>query len=227
MSGKPSSHVKIRILPSLLASDFAHLAHDVERVERAGADMLHVDVMDGHFVPNITVGPFIVEAIRRCASIPLDVHLMIDQPDRYADAFIDAGADRLTFHIETGVDVPRLLAHLQSRNVSPGLCISPDTTVEAIKPYLTLLDRVLVMTVYPGFGGQKLIDRALEKARELRSMSSTMDIEVDGGINAETIARAASMGPNEFVAGTAIFGAPDAAAAIAALRQAAQQAFRW
>ena len=215
----------IRILPSLLSADFTNLAGDVARVEQAGADMLHVDVMDGHFVPNITFGPFIVEAINRCATLPLDVHLMIDQPDRYADAFIDAGADRLTFHVETGVNAPALIEHLKTRGASPGLCVSPDTPVETVEPYIRMLDRILVMTVYPGFGGQEMIEAALDKARRLREMSGDLNIELDGGINAATIARAAATGANEFVAGTAIFKAPDAAEAIAQLRELAQEAF--
>lgn len=216
--------MKIRILPSLLSADFARLADEIARVEDAGADMLHVDVMDGHFVPNITIGPLVVEAIKRVARLPLDVHLMISDPDGYADSFIDAGADRLTFHIEAHPAARELAGRIRSKGVLPGLCISPETGVEAIEPYLGIINHALVMTVRPGFGGQELIADCIEKVRLLREKAPELNIEVDGGIYANTIAPVAFAGANEFVAGTAIFKADDPATVISSMREIARSA---
>ena len=213
----------IRIAPSLLAADFGHLAVEVRSVEAAVADWLHLDVMDGHFVPNLTFGPFVCAAIKRCASRPLDVHLMITDPWRYADAFLEAGADLLTFHIEVAShgDVGALLAKIRQRGKQAGLSVQPDTPVAALAPYLDQLDLVLVMSVFAGFGGQKFMPAVLPKAAELRRLGFRGEISMDGGIGGSTIGQAAAAGTNVFVAGTAVFGAADRPARIAELRQAA------
>lgn len=216
----------IRIAPSLLAADFSRLADEVESVEQGGADWLHLDVMDGHFVPNLTFGPVVVEAIRRVATKPLDVHLMITDPWKYADAFLDAGASCLTFHVEVdrAGDAMALLRHIRARGAKAGLSLQPDTPVDRLRPYVAELDLVLVMSVFAGFGGQKFMTSALERPRALRAMGYAGEISMDGGIGQSTIAEAARAGVNVFVAGTAVFGAPDRAARIAELRRLAQAA---
>ncbi len=210
----------IRIAPSLLAADFARLADEVKSVEQGGADWLHLVVMDGHFVPNLTFGPFVCAAIKKVAQQPLDVHLMITDPWRYADAFLDAGADLLTFHIEVAKngDVPALLAHIKKRGKKAGLSVQPDTPVETLAPYVAQLDLVLVMSVFAGFGGQKFMPSVLPKVARLRELGFTGEVSMDGGIAAATIATAAAAGTNVFVAGTAVFGKPDRKAGIAELR---------
>ena len=216
----------IRIAPSLLAADFAHLADEVRSVEAAGADWLHLDVMDGHFVPNLTFGPVIATAIAGVATRPLDVHLMITDPWRYADAFVDAGADLVTFHVEVEDrgDVGKLLRQLRARGKQAGLSVQPDTPVQRLQPYLGDLDLVLVMSVFAGFGGQKFMPEVLAKVAELRRMGFRGEVSMDGGIGPATIAASAAAGTNVFVAGTAVFGAPDRAARIAELRRLATAA---
>jgi ribulose-phosphate 3-epimerase len=214
------------VAASILGADFAALGDDSRAALEAGADLLHLDVMDGHFVPNLTFGPVVTKAIKGCATKPLDVHLMITDPWQYADAFLDAGADLLTFHIEVderGV-VGALLGHIRERGQRAGLSLQPDTPVERLAPYLDQLDLVLVMSVFAGFGGQKFMPEVLGKVGELRQRGFAGEISMDGGIAPDTIAASAAAGTNVFVAGTAIFGVADRAGRIAALRAAASGA---
>ena len=214
----------IRIAPSLLACDFGCLADEVRRAEEAGADWLHVDVMDGHFVPNLTIGPLVVRAIRKVAHVPLDVHLMIAEPARYASAFVKAGADLCTFHVEAVSDPRPVIESFRKLSVKVGLRLNPDTPAERARPYLDAVDLVLVMSVMPGFGGQTFREEALPKVRTLRGEYGWGgDLEIDGGIGLETIPRAAEAGANVFVAGTAIFGTADLRSAIGKLREAASR----
>jgi len=217
--------MSVRIAPSILAADFARLADDVAVVERAGADVLHVDVMDGHFVPNITVGVPVVKALKRVTALPLDVHLMISDPDRYLDAFIDAGASMLTVHAEATPHLHRTLTRIRQLGAKAGAALNPSTPIATLSDVAHELDYVLIMSVNPGFGGQRFIPRSLEKIAALQvwltASGSTAAIEVDGGVdlaNANALSRA---GASILVAGVSIFGTPDAAAATGALRRAA------
>lgn len=216
----------LRIAPSLLAADFTKLGDEVRSVEAGGADWLHLDVMDGHFVPNLTFGPFVCAAIDKVATKPLDVHLMITDPWKYADAFLDAGADCLTFHVEVADrgDARALLRHIRARGAKAGLSLQPDTPAEALRPFVADLDLVLVMSVFAGFGGQKFLPDVLPKVAALRAMGFQGEVSMDGGIGPSTIAAAAVAGVNVFVAGTAVFGAPDRGARIGELRQLAAAA---
>ncbi|MGG2199561.1 MULTISPECIES: ribulose-phosphate 3-epimerase [Paenibacillus] len=214
----------LRIAPSILSADFARLGEEVADVEQGGADWLHVDVMDGHFVPNMTIGPLVVEALRPRTKLPLDVHLMIEQPDRYVPAFAKAGADLISVHAEACVHLHRTLHGIKEQGVKAGVVLNPATPLSAIEyAPLEIVDLVLVMTVNPGFGGQSFIPGSLEKIRSLRKMLNErglahIDIEVDGGINADTAKLVAAAGANVLVAGNAVFGQPDRAAAIRAIR---------
>ena len=221
MTGK-----QIRIAPSILSADFAALGAAIAAAEKGGADLIHVDVMDGHFVPNITIGPPVVKSIKRVARVPLDVHLMITDPDRYAEAFVDAGADMLSVHVEVLPHLHRSITLIKSLGIKAGAVLNPSTPVSALEEIAGDVDFVLVMSVNPGFGGQKFIPRSLRKVsaiRELldRSGNAAAPIEIDGGIDVSNIARAVDAGVEIVVAGSAIFNAPDATAATKALKDAA------
>ncbi len=213
----------IKIAPSLLAADFSRLAEEVRKVEAGGAEWLHLDVMDGHFVPNITVGPFIVQALRRVTKLRIDAHLMVTDPDAYVGPFIEAGADSVSFHIEASDDPYATLARIHTQGASAGIAINPPTSLDRMPTQLwNKADLILVMTVNPGFGGQSFMPEALEKVRALRAACPELDIQVDGGINAGTTAQAAAAGANVFVAGTAIFRAKDPAEAVLQIRREAE-----
>lgn len=208
---------KILIAPSILAADFSSLADEIRVIENAGADMVHIDVMDGHFVPNITIGPLVVRGIRRVTKLPLDVHLMIDEPEKYIDEFRDAGSDIITLHAESKGNIKSLLSRVRSFGLKAGISIKPGNKIDMIKAYLDITDMVTIMTVEPGFGGQKFIREVLPKIREARSIYDK-DIEVDGGINKDTAKEAIEAGANVLVAGTFVFGSQDVKKAINDLR---------
>jgi len=210
-----------KFAPSILSADFARLAEAVIAVERAGADWIHVDVMDGHFVPNLTFGPKMVADLRKATRLPLDVHLMIERPEEWVDRYADAGATYLTIHVEATRDVPGTLAAIRGRGVRPGLTLNPETAVDAVLPYLGSVDLALVMSVHPGFGGQTFIESALEKVRAIREALDerklAAELEVDGGVKPDNCARVVAAGATVLVAGSAVF--EDPAGPPAALRK--------
>jgi len=220
----------IRIAPSILSADFGRLADEVRAAEAAGADWIHVDVMDGRFVPNITIGPLVVEAVRRVTKLPIDAHLMIVEPERYVEAFAKAGADLVSVHAEASPHLHRTLQAIRGAGAKPAVALNPSTPLSAVEWVLGDCELVLVMTVNPGFGGQRYIEACTEKVRQLRALADArgqaLDIEVDGGIKAETVGQVAAAGANVFVAGTAVFGAKDYAAAITGIREHARAAAR-
>ena len=219
--------MKARIAPSLLSADFAHLADEVARCESGGADWLHVDVMDGCFVPNLTFGTKVIETVRRLTKLPLDVHLMVLEPQKYFEDFARAGATTLTIHAEVSPHLHRQLVRIRELGCRAGVAINPSTPLGAIEDVIGELDLLLVMSVNPGFGGQRFIPRSLDKLARARAMlddaRSDAALEVDGGINRETIAAARRAGADVFVAGNAVFSAKDASAEIGALRSLASE----
>ena len=210
------------VAPSILSADFGQLAHEVRAVTDAGADWIHVDVMDGHFVPPITIGPLVVGAIRRATHLPLDVHLMIESPERQVAEFVRAGANGVTIHVEAADDVPAVLAAIRDTGARPGLALNPPTPLARVEPFLGLVDLLLVMSVNPGWGGQPFVEGSMEKlaaAREARrAAGARFVIEVDGGIKTHNAGAAAAAGADVLVAGSAVFASPDYAATIRALR---------
>jgi ribulose-phosphate 3-epimerase len=215
----------IKIAPSILASDFSKLGEEVVRAEKAGADMIHVDIMDGHFVPNITIGPPVVKSLRKVTKLPFDLHLMIENPDLYIDSFVDAGADIISVHIENNPHLHRTLQHIKEKGAKASVVLNPATPLSTLDMVLADVDMVLLMTVNPGFGGQKYIESMTEKIRELRLMADRrgikLDIEVDGGIGPDNIFTVTQAGANVIVAGSSVFNSQDASQNISLLRQKA------
>lgn len=219
----PRSPKPIRIAPSILSADFGRLAEEVAAVDRAGADWIHVDVMDGRFVPNITIGPLVVEAVRRATTKPLDVHLMIVEPEKYVEDFAKAGSDIITVHAEACTHLHRTLQQIKSLGKRAGVSLNPHTSEDCLRYVMDLVDLVLVMSVNPGFGGQAYIPSAGEKLARIRAMIDAtgrdIDLEVDGGVKPGTAHRVIEAGADAIVAGSAVFGAKDYAAAIRAIRE--------
>jgi len=222
------TYARIEIAPSILAADFTRLGEEVRAVEQGGADVIHVDVMDGHFVPNISIGIPVVASLRKATRLPLDVHLMIEQPEEYIEDFVRAGADRVLVHQEATVHLDRALAMIREHGAQAGAAINPATPVAMLTEILDKVETVLVMSVNPGFGGQKFISGSIEKIRQLNQWRARYNggfrIEVDGGVDAENAAELAQAGANTFVAGTSIFHTPDAAAAVRQMRKLATEA---
>lgn len=219
---------RILIAPSILSADFARLGEEVAAVEKAGADWIHLDVMDGRWVPNITIGPLVVKAVRKITALPLDVHLMIEEPSRYIDAFAEAGADTITIHVEAETHLHRALCHIRSLGKRAGVTLNPSTSEETLTYVMGVVDQILVMSVNPGFGGQSFITDVLPKVRAIRAMidgtGRDIDLEIDGGISADTAKAAVDAGARVLVAGNAVFNTKDYAAAIAKIRDAARGA---
>ncbi|MGE7667233.1 ribulose-phosphate 3-epimerase [Ureibacillus composti] len=218
----------IKIAPSILSANFAKLGEEVKEVEAAGAELIHIDVMDGHFVPNITMGPIVVEALRPITNLPLDVHLMIENPDAYIEQFAKAGADYITVHVEACRHLHRTIQLIRSFGVKPGVVLNPHTPIESIQHILEDVDLVLFMTVNPGFGGQKFISSVVPKVEALSNIIKerglNIDIEIDGGINEETIVQCAKAGATIFVAGSAIYNQADRASALQRIKAAGEAA---
>lgn len=211
----------VKIAPSILSADFSQLGNEIRAVDNGGADVIHIDVMDGHFVPNITIGPLVVEAARRVTEKPLDVHLMITDPGAYIDAFADAGADWITVHVEACTHLHRVIAQIKQRGLKAGAVLNPSTSLSTLDYILEDLDIVMVMSVNPGFGGQSFIPSTLEKIWQLRqrieALGLDIDIEIDGGVSNKTIQDIAAAGANVFVAGSAVYNSDDYAATISEL----------
>jgi len=214
----------VKIAPSILAANFSKLGEEVLEVEKAGAELIHIDVMDGHFVPNITMGPIVVEALRPLTKLPLDVHLMIENPDQYIESFAKAGADYITVHVEACPHLHRTIQLIRSFGVKPGVVLNPHTPIETIQHVLEDIDMVLFMTVNPGFGGQKFIHSVIPKVKQLSNIikerNLSIEIEIDGGINEETIKPCVEAGATILVAGSAIYNAPNKAKALQAIKEA-------
>lgn len=212
---------KCLLAPSILSADFAQLGAQIQEAERAGADWIHVDVMDGHFVPNLTIGPVVVKGIRSWTKLPLDCHLMVENPEKWIKPFADAGADCITIHVEATENPRKILSEIRKLKVKAGISISPDTKVDAIEKFLDEVDLVLVMSVYPGFGGQSFIDSAYEKIRKIQSLQSGRNylIEVDGGVTLKNIQSLKNAGAQVFVAGSSVFSGGKIVESIKALKK--------
>ena len=214
-----------KIAPSILSADFARLGEEIHRVEAAGADLIHFDVMDGHFVPNLSIGIPVLKSVRAITRLPLDAHLMIDDPERYLDAFVQAGADSLSVHAEVCADIPAIAHRMHALGIRAAVAINPETDPARVLAAAAHLDMILVMSVHPGFGGQGFIPASLDKLRvvrrELDRLQLAVDLQVDGGIKVDNIAAVAEAGANVFVSGSGIFGQQDYAATIARMRRAA------
>lgn len=211
--------MEIKISPSMLASDFANLEAELKKCENAGAELIHLDVMDGHFVPNITIGAPVIKALKSVCSVPFDVHLMISDPLNYIEDFADAGADLITFHIESSSDAGKTIDKIISCGCKAAVAVKPKTDISAVYPYMDKLSMVLVMTVEPGFGGQSFMADMMPKIEKLRADYPNVDIQVDGGVNAETIKLCAKAGANVFVAGSAVFKSENPAETISVLKK--------
>ncbi len=215
---------KIKIAPSILSADFSRLAEDVIKVENGGADLLHIDVMDGHFVPNITIGPVVVQALRPRTRLPLDVHLMIENPERYVDAFADAGADYLTVQVEACVHLHRVLQAIRARGMKAGVALNPHSLLSSIEEVLPDLDLILIMSVNPGFGGQKFIPQALDKLSRTRKLlkersATHIEVEVDGGVKLQNAQEIVNAGAQILVSGSEIFGSKDPAETVREMKR--------
>ncbi|MRX73357.1 ribulose-phosphate 3-epimerase [Bacillus lacus] len=212
----------VKIAPSILAANFARLEEEIQSVEAGGADYIHIDVMDGHFVPNITIGPLVVDAVRPITKLPLDVHLMIEKPEAYIDAFVEAGADIISVHVEASPHLHRTIEQIKQKGIKAGVVLNPHTPVETIEGILEEVDLILIMSVNPGFGGQTFIQSSLKKMRTLsqwkKERNLSYEIEVDGGVNEETAKLCKEAGADVLVAGSAIYQQNDRAAAIRAIR---------
>lgn len=213
-----------KIAPSILSADFAHLADEIKAVEEAGADIIHIDVMDGHFVPNFTIGPPIVAAIKKVARRPLDVHLMMTNPDDFIPEFVEAGSDYLTVHVETCAHLHRTVQSIKERGIKAGVTLNPATPISSVEPILSEVDLLLIMSVNPGFGGQKFIPSVMDKIKAVRRMIDArglkVELEVDGGLRVDNVGAISSAGADIFVAGSAIFGSKDYKQTITKMRQA-------
>lgn len=216
--------IQMKVAPSLLSCDFSKMGEEIVRIDKAGADLIHLDVMDGHFVPNLTIGPAVIKALRPLTKLPFDVHLMISDPLSYIDAFADAGADYITFHAEADSDIDETIAKIRSRGIKPGIVLKPGTPAEAAFPYLDKVDMVLVMTVEPGFGGQSFMADMMPKAEKLRAEIDRRRlpvlIEADGGITEKNASVVSAAGIDVVVSGTGVFKAADPAAAIKLIQNA-------